>query len=188
MSGGKKMYLSMIETEEEKGKFIQVYEIYQYFMWYVANEILQDKHLAEDAVQEAFLALTRHLDKIDNVSSSRTRNFVATIVKSKAIDMIRKNDKNTAKFEEEILGESKEDLLEDYIQKEQHEKLVNAIGKLEDLYRVVFEYKYLYELKDKEIAHFLKVTPKVVNVRLYRGKKKLMEILKKEEEQNASQQ
>jgi RNA polymerase sigma-70 factor (ECF subfamily) len=179
------IYLSMIETEEEKCKFVQVYETYQYFMWYVANQVLQDKYLAEDAVQEAFLALTRHLDKIGEISSTKTKNFVATIVKSKAIDMIRKREKNTEEYEEERLGESKEDLLEDYIQKEQQEKIVNTIYQLDELYRVVFEYKYLHELSDKEIAHLLSVTPKVVNVRLFRGKQKLKEILMKEEEQNA---
>jgi len=174
------LYLSMIETEEEKCKFVEIYEKYQYFMWYVANSTLQDKHLAEDAVQEAFLALTKHLDKIEEVNSTKTKNFLATIVKSKAIDIIRKKRGPEEEFEDEILGEQKEDLLEELIQKEQHEKIVSAIYQLEPLYRVVFEYKYLHELSDKEIAGFLGVTPKVVNVRLYRGKQKLREILAKE--------
>jgi RNA polymerase sigma-70 factor, ECF subfamily len=183
MSGGQKMliYLSMIETEEEKSKFVQVYETYQYFMWYVANEVLQDKYLAEDAVQEAFLALTRHLDKIEEVKSTKTKNFVATIVKSKSIDIIRKKKNHMEDYEEDIVGESTENILDDYIQKEEHGKIVNAIYQMEELYRVVFEYKYLHELSDKEIAQILEVTPKVVNVRLFRGKKKLKEILMKED-------
>lgn len=177
------LYLSMIETEEEKCKFVQVYEKYQYFMWYVANTTLQDKHLAEDAVQEAFLALTKHLDKIEEVNSTKTKNFLATIVKSKAIDMIRKKKGvEVEEYEDAILGEQKDDLLEELIQKEQHDKVVSAIYQLDDLYRMVFEYKYLHELSDKEIANFLGVTPKVVNVRLYRGKQKLKEILAKEGE------
>ncbi|MFA9375459.1 MAG: RNA polymerase sigma factor [Lachnotalea sp.] len=175
------IYLSMIETEEEKGKFVQLYEKYQYFMWYVANQTLQDKYLAEDAVQESFLALTRHLDKIEGINSTKTKNFIATIVKSKAIDIIRKkNGMDTQEYADEILGEAQEDLLEEMIQKEQHKHIVNAIYQLDSLYRVVFEYKYLHELSDKEIANLIGVTPKVVNVRLFRGKKKLREILTKE--------
>ena len=84
------LFLSMLDSEEEKSKFVLIYEKYRYFLWYLANEKLQDAFLAEDAVQETFLALTRHLDKVDEVDSVRTRNFVATIVKSKAIDMIRR--------------------------------------------------------------------------------------------------
>lgn len=179
------IYLSMIETEEEKCKFAQVYEKYQYFMWYVANSTLQDKYLSEDAVQDAFLALTKHLDKIEEVNSTKTKNFLATIVKSKAIDIIRKKKgMETEEYEDEILGEIKEDLLEEFIQREEHEKLMNSIFQLDNLYRVVFEYKYLHELSDKEIAELIGVTPKVVNVRLFRGKKKLKEILAKEDERN----
>ncbi|WP_180272599.1 RNA polymerase sigma factor [Konateibacter massiliensis] len=174
------LYLSMIETEEEKCKFVQIYENYQYFMWYVANEVLQDKYLAEDAVQDAFLALTRHLDKVEEVKSTKTKNFIATIVKSKAIDILRKKKGQTEEYEEGIVGESREDILDNYIQKEDHESLVEAIYQLDELYRVVFEYKYLHEFSDREIAQILEVTPKVVNVRLFRGKKKLREILAKE--------
>jgi RNA polymerase sigma-70 factor (ECF subfamily) len=181
MSGGSDMllYLSIIETEEEKCKFVEVYEKYRYFMWYIANTTLQDKHLAEDAVQEAFLALTKHLDKIEEVNSTKTKNFLATIVKTKAIDIIRKQKGVEEEYDEAIIVEQQEDLLEELVQKEQHENLVKAIYKLEPIYRLVFEYKYLHEFSDKEIASLLGVTPKVVNVRLYRGKQKLKEILTK---------
>lgn len=84
------LFLDVLDTEEEKDKFVRIYEGYRYMMWYSANEILRDKELAEDAVQEAFLALTRHLDKVDESNVMRTKKFLRTIVKSKAIDMIRK--------------------------------------------------------------------------------------------------
>ena len=78
------LYLSMLDTQTEKEKFTEIYEQYQHFCWYVANGILNDAHLAEDAVQETFLALTRHLDRVEQVDSPRTRKFLMTIVKSKA--------------------------------------------------------------------------------------------------------
>lgn len=46
------MYLSILDTQDEKEKFTEVYEQYQHFCWYVANQVLGDDHLAEDAVQE----------------------------------------------------------------------------------------------------------------------------------------
>ncbi len=84
------LFLNILDTEEEKDKFVRVYESYRYMMWYSANEILKDKDLAEDAVQEAFLALTRHLDKVDEDNTGRTKKFLRTIVKINAIDIIRK--------------------------------------------------------------------------------------------------
>ena len=72
-------FLTLLEDPEEQQKFTEIYYQYRHFLWYVANQKLQDAHLAEDAVQETFLALTRHLDKVEEVHSDRTRNFLATI-------------------------------------------------------------------------------------------------------------
>lgn len=85
------LFLALLDSPSEQEKFVEIYEQYRHFMWYVANQRLKDEHLAEDAVQEAFLALTRHLDKVEDVHSLRTRNFLATIVRSKAADILRKS-------------------------------------------------------------------------------------------------
>ena len=71
------LYLSMLDTQEEKDKFTEIYQQYQHFCWYVANQLLGDAHLAEDAVQDAFLALTRHLDKIEDVESPKNQEVPA---------------------------------------------------------------------------------------------------------------
>lgn len=178
------LFLSMIETEEEKSKFIQIYEKYSHLMWYIANDILKDNHLAEDAVQEAFLALTKHLDKVKDPHSSKTRNFMATITKSKAIDMLRrKKPAYDEALDESFIHDTREDILDEYIQKEAHERLVRAIKSLPLSYRTVLEYKYLHELTEREIADILDATPKAVNVRIFRGRKKLRELLLDEERQ-----
>ena len=112
------LYLSMLDTPEEKDKFTELYEHYQHFCWYIANGILGDVQLAEDAVQDTFLALVRHLDKVEAVESPRTKKFLLTIVKSKAIDILRK-EKGEAKpvaeeWQEEVPDEET-DLLASYI-------------------------------------------------------------------------
>ena len=66
-------FLTLLDDPEEQQKFTEIYYQYRHFLWYVANQKLQDAHLAEDAVQEAFLALTRHMDKIEDVHSDRAR-------------------------------------------------------------------------------------------------------------------
>ena len=40
------MYLSILDTQDEKEKFTEVYEQYQHFCWYVANQMLGDDHLS----------------------------------------------------------------------------------------------------------------------------------------------
>ena len=172
------LFLSKLDSEADQVKFTRIYEKYRYFLWYLANERLHDAHLAEDAVQEAFLALTRHMDKVDAIESAATRNFLATIVKSKAIDMIRRRKGVSEEaYEERIVSETAEDVLDTYLTKDNYDRILRAVAKLDEIYRVVFEYKYLHGLTDREIANLLDVTPKVVNVRIFRARKKLQVML-----------
>ncbi len=40
------IFLTLVDTQEEKDKFTALYEKYRYFMWYLANQILNDYQLA----------------------------------------------------------------------------------------------------------------------------------------------
>ena len=51
-------YLALIDTPEAKNKFEELYISYEKTMFYVANKFLKDKHLSEDAVHQAFYALS----------------------------------------------------------------------------------------------------------------------------------
>ena len=62
--------------------------------------------------------------------------------------------------------------MEDYIvNKEQIELLAKEIDQLDDIYKSVLELKYVNEFTDDEIAAFLKIKKKTVEMRLYRAKK-----------------
>ena len=171
------LFLALIDDEEDKEKFVRLYEKYRYFLWYLANERLHDAGLAEDAVQETFFALIRHMEKIGDVDSSATRNFLATIVKRKAVDILRKHREEPVEEIPEENGGEKSDVLDDCICRESYEALLQAISKLDEIYRVVFELRYLHELSEKETADILGVTPKTVNVRIFRARNKLQKIL-----------
>ena len=173
------LFLSILETQEEKNKFTLLYEKYRYLLWYVAKDILKDKDLAEDAVQEAFLTLTWHLDHVGDVESPRTKRFLVTIVKSRAIDLLRKEKRAEFTEYEDALGDAagENDTLDAYLQLESYERLVEAIRSLDENYRVVLECRYLHELSEKETAQVLGLAEKTVNVRTYRARNKLKQVL-----------
>ena len=175
------LFLALLDTQEEQEKFREIYENYRHFMWYIAQQKLKDTHLAEDAVQEAFLALTRHLDKVEDAHSPRTKKFLATIVRSKAIDLIRKNNPQEELTDELPEGKEGRDILDQLLVKENYNRLISCVLELDDSYRVVFEYKYLYRMSDEEIADILGISAKNVNVRYFRARKKLQEMIRKEE-------
>lgn len=175
------LFLSMLDTPQEQGRFVLLYEKYRYLMWYVAKDILKDDGLAEDAVQEAFLTLTRYIDRVTDTDSPQTKRFLVTIAKSRAIDLLRKERAiNTqADAYDEAIGDAAgaSDALEDYLQEEAYEELVSAIGQLSENYRVVLECRYLHELSEKETAQVLGIAPKTVNVRCFRAKQQLKKLL-----------
>ena len=174
------LFLALIDSPAEQEKFVEIYHQYRHFMWYLANQKLQDDHLAEDAVQEAFLALTRHLDKVEDVHSPRTKKFLATIVRSKAVDILRKLKPGEELSEYLSEDQNGVDILEQYLKKENYNYLISCILELDDQSRVILEYKYLYQMSDAQIADILGISAKNVNVRYYRARKKLQEMIRKE--------
>ena len=175
------IFLTLVDTQEEKDKFTALYEKYRYFMWYLANQILNDYQLAEDAVQDSFLVLTKHLNKVDSVDSPQTKRYLATIAKSRAIDILRKKgrleDPSSEVPENDASDSRQADLLDELIVKEGYEYLLSCIRSLDESYRTVLECRYLHQMSEKETALFLNVAPKTVNVRIFRARKKLQEML-----------
>ena len=63
------IYLSMLDGDDEKSKFESLYLTYRKLMFHVANGILNDEGLAEDAVHQAFLKILENFDKVRNFLS-----------------------------------------------------------------------------------------------------------------------
>ena len=71
-----------------------------------------------------------------------------------------------------------DDVLELIINQETIEALRRAIDCLDDMHRDVIMLKYYYHKKNIEIADIMCVDVNVVNARIFRAKKKLMNLLK----------
>lgn len=98
-------YLQLLETEGEKQKFERLYERYRRLMHWIAVRILQDEHLAEDAVHEAFLRILQNFDGIDEILSSETRNFVAIVVRNTSLNLKKKQKREDEKLVKDVFSE-----------------------------------------------------------------------------------
>ena len=159
------IYLQMIENEEEKLKFIQIYEKYKDLMLYVAKHILGNDADAEDAVHEAFLASLKHLHKFSKIECPETRSYFVTIVENKAIDHIRKYRHESAIYEDVLNGIQ--------IPMPGDHGLADAIASLSPQYRQVILLRYVNGYGVKEIAEMLNKSLPNVEKLLWRAKKKL---------------
>ena len=81
------IYLQMIDSQDEKDKFEELYYKYNKLMFYVAKKTLNRDEDAADAVNDAFLLIAKNFRKIGIIDSKETRNFVAVIARNAAIDI-----------------------------------------------------------------------------------------------------
>ena len=170
------LYLSLIDTEEDKTKFEEIFNNYKKTMYYVANSILKDEHHSHDAVQNSFLKIIKHIDKIKDVKCNKTKGFIVTIVKNSSIDIYRKLqiEKNKIqKLENEMQGFEEEAYDNDALSN----RVEVAILRLPERYKQVFFLKYSHGFHDDVIAEMLDISPSTVRTRIKRGKDKLKIIL-----------
>lgn len=162
-------YLLLIETAEGRSKFECLYEKYYKLMLYLANQILHDDYAAEDITHEAFLVIIDYIDKIEEVESTRTKNFISIIVKNRAKDLYRKKNRV------EILPMESIQNLPDTEYNDDCTRLKNIIMMLPEKLRDVAELKFFYCYSNKEISAFLKIKEDLVRKRLERAKKVIAE-------------
>lgn len=170
------IYLSMIDNDDDIYKFEELYNKYKQLMFYIANQILGDEHLAEDAVHISFIKIAKNINKINNIDSRETKSFITVLTKRTSIDIYRKNKKENIVSFEEHYSDNNADIACD-LSDDSYTLIVKAILKLPEIYKEVFILKYRHDLSNKEISKVLDISKDNVEKRIQRGKKKLQNIL-----------
>lgn len=173
------IYLSMMDTPEAQDKFCILYEQYKNLMFYVANEILGDTRDSEDVVHQAFVKIIENLDKISEPKCPQTRAFVVTIVERQAIDLYRRRQNHSkVTFDD---GLEWEPATFDAEASHLRGDLAAAMGALPVRYRQVLLLRYDSGYSEAEVAHMLSMSPANVRKTIQRARKKLAELLEREE-------
>lgn len=176
-------YLSMVKTEEDANKVIFIYNNFYSSMAYAAGLILNhNKHDVEDVVHSAMIKLIENISIIDLSDVYRAKNLCKRVARNKAIDFCKKRDNQTISFDEAIAEniESDNNPVDIVINKDIYEIILHKIETLDDKYRDICSLKYINNLKEREIALLLDMSPKTVSTRIFRGKQLLREALRKE--------
>lgn len=171
--------LSLIDDENDKQRFEQLYYKYRQRMYAAAYRILNNSHDAEDAVQTAFLAAANNFKKISSFSCHETEAYFVIIIRNHSINLYNKNKKTAERST--ALNENisiDDDILEKY----EYQRLINIISGLPQTYKDVFVLYYVLGFECKEIADSLHISTDAVRKRIERGKKMLREELDKDEQ------
>ena len=177
-------FLLTLTDESNHGKVEHIYDTYHDYMMKYAVSKLQTAgrknaiYDAEDAVQNAFMKIVKHIDKIDFSRGEKdVKNYCLTILCNEVCNVLRDNEENF-EFDEEFCFEKEYSFIEELEIKEQYNQVVKAIESLDEKYSTTLYLFYCKEKTVNEISDMMGISTKTVYTRLSRGKQLLMDSLK----------
>jgi RNA polymerase sigma-70 factor (ECF subfamily) len=158
------------------------------WMLALAERMLRDRSLAEDAVQEAFISALRGLDSFEGRSSIKT--WLHRITVNASLTKLRQLKRLGEKSIDEHLPEfdrqdcrieapwtylaSVQEILENA---ELRERVNAGIDELPDSYRIVLQLRDIEGYATSEVAALLEISEANVKVRLHRARSALKKLL-----------
>ena len=139
----------------------------------LAKALTGDKHLAQDAVQEAFLTAFCRLNQLREPAAFV--GWFRQIVRTEALRIARKKSKNKDKIDDYQSNQLSP--LEKIELVELRENIHEALSGLSKSNRETAELFYLDEQSCAEVAHVLNVPTGTVKRRLYDSRQKLRDML-----------
>lgn len=141
--------------------------------------VTRDSHLADDVVQETFIKAFRNMERITD--AEKVGAWLSVIATRTAIDILKKQkghivtlvDPGVLELElERNFGQSELELLTI------KESVRELIEQLPPEYRAVIILKYLYDMKEEEVATKLGISIGTVKSRIFRAKDKMRQSIK----------
>lgn len=161
------VFLNLLDNQADKEKFINLYNTYKDLLYWIALKRTNRIEDAEECVQNTFLYVSSHFEKIDQVESKRTKCYLSTIVTGFAIDIYNESKKV-------ILVPTEDNIDLAYFEDFEKTELLSVFDDVLDEESKVFLYlKYIYGYKSREIAEIYKVNNSYVRKKIQYAKEKL---------------
>ena len=166
-------FLAVLESEADREKFTEIYEQYHGLIEKSAMRILKNQQDAEDAVQNTFVQVIRHFEKVYEIDCKILPFWIISIVKNESLMILRKKKRVMQLEDWDSITVEAESVSE-------YSELVRLFSKLPETYRAALEMHFLLEYSGKEISQKLGISESAVNTRISRGRALLKEIIEKE--------
>ncbi|MBR4880410.1 MAG: sigma-70 family RNA polymerase sigma factor [Clostridia bacterium] len=175
------LFETLLSEESKTEKAIHIYKNYYSYMIYIAGRYLRDSSECEDAAQECMLKLISIIDSIDTNDEARLKGLCGVVTRNTALNICKRSERGNVSLEAVFnVIDNAPDPESIVISNESLRALVNAVERLNPIYRDVLKLKYFNQLKEREIAKLLDLPQKTVNQRIFRGKTILRNAIKEE--------
>ncbi|MEX2587901.1 MAG: sigma-70 family RNA polymerase sigma factor [Actinomycetota bacterium] len=156
-----------------------LYDRYAGSAFGLAWKICNSRAIAEDVVQEAFMAVWQRPGSFDSGRGS-AGSFLLGIVHHKAVDAVRKEEsvrRREANFAADLSDSSGDEILDAAWLTIRRQTVVRALRQLSDVQREALELAYLHGLTYSEVAARLRIPLGTAKTRMRDGLIKLRDIL-----------
>jgi RNA polymerase sigma factor (sigma-70 family) len=155
----------------------ELYDRYGRAAYRLALRVLRDDALAEDAVQEAFLAVWRGAARFIP-ERAKASTWIMTLVHRRAVDLVRREERRRADPLPELELESGEPSAADAVWlRLERERVQAALRQLPDQQREAIELAYYGGFTQSELAERLGVPLGTIKSRMFTGLSRLRELL-----------
>ncbi|MCH1981824.1 RNA polymerase sigma factor [Ruminococcus sp. OA3] len=160
----------------------QLYSRYEQKMYQVAFAVLGQEQQAEDAVQDAFVKLTKYLKRIKDVESDKTKRLLIRIIRTTSIDQYRRNQRDAKRLtSEDALASGKMISMDEMMQAEDRQMIRRLLQKVPQDYLEIIKLRCYFEVSNREAAQILEISEDAAAKRLERARKYVQDKMGDEE-------
>ena len=168
--------LVLLAARSEESALAELYDRYGRTAYGLALRILRDPVLAEDAVQETFLAVWRTASKFVP-ERGKASTWILTLAHRRAVDAVRREQRRRAESLDRASEPSAEGAEEDAWLRLQRERVQSALRVLPDAQREALELAYYGGFSQSELAERLGQPLGTIKSRMFSGLSRMRELL-----------
>lgn len=176
----------------DKGKYISelkskniealnyIIDKYSNLIFKVAYSVLKDRELSKECLNDVYMKIWNNSDRF-NREEEKFKNWICTIAKYTAIDMLRKEKKHCDNLELDNNQITCEESVENDFENSENVRIIQReINSMNKKDREIFVRRFYRCEKIKDIAIKMGLSENAVNLRILRGRKRLSESIGEE--------
>jgi RNA polymerase sigma factor (sigma-70 family) len=168
--------LVALVARSDDAALAELYDRYGRLAYGLASRVLRDKSLAEDALQDGFLAVWRSADRF-TPERSKASTWILTLVHRRAVDLVRREERRRAEPLEPVERVGGETTDEAAWLGLERERVRDALRKLPDPQREAIELAYFEGFTQSELAERLGEPLGTIKSRMFNGLGRLRALL-----------
>lgn len=178
MDEKQKSYSEWLVTRCQQGDSLalrRLLEMWQGRFFAYSRYRLQEKEAAQDALQEALLAICRNLHKLSDPASFPRWSY--TILERRCVDWQRKRVRERQVFADQDIGDPDSTLSGTFASTDAHLDSARLLEQLNPELKALVRLYYLEEFSIADIAEVMQLPPGTVKSRLFYARKQMQQLL-----------